>query len=220
MNENYNDCHQQKTICMFLVLQRVKNCETFFIYKKRDTLQKARQFLLLFNIQKAWHFTLHNFSWNFWRLHLYTKSTTPGVTWRFIYKNPDLSKKAKQFALHFYIQKTVHFALRDFSLNFCNLWKGGRHLYMRKKSHFALEMYMQKQGIKSSDWTSAIILYQLTCKVGSSLTICFCQPNINGKGKVVCVMLKIAGFKSQFKSRSFLCSKTLPLVKGWDVGCF
>ena len=34
------------------------------------------------------------------------------------------------------------------------------------------------------------------------------------------VVLKIAGFKSQCKPRAFLFRKTLPLVKGWDVGCF
>ena len=36
----------------------------------------------------------------------------------------------------------------------------------------------------------------------------------------MCVVLKTAGFKSQYKPRAFLCRKTLPLVKGWDVGCF
>ena len=36
----------------------------------------------------------------------------------FICKNPDTSQKARQFALHFYIQKSGHFALRGFSLNF------------------------------------------------------------------------------------------------------
>ena len=34
------------------------------------------------------------------------------------------------------------------------------------------------------------------------------------------VVLKIAGFKSQCKPRAFLCSRTLSLVKWWDVGYF
>ena len=37
-----------------------------FIYKKLDTFQKARQFLLRFYIEKAIHFTLPDFPWNFW----------------------------------------------------------------------------------------------------------------------------------------------------------
>ena len=36
----------------------------------------------------------------------------------------------------------------------------------------------------------------------------------------VCVVLKIAVFKSQCKPRALLLSKTIPLVKEWDVVCF
>ena len=36
----------------------------------------------------------------------------------------------------------------------------------------------------------------------------------------LCVVLKIAGFKSQCKLRVFLYRKTLPLVKGWYLGFF
>ena len=36
----------------------------------------------------------------------------------------------------------------------------------------------------------------------------------------MCVVLKISGFKSKCKPRAFLFRKTLPLVEGWDVGCF
>ena len=32
----------------------------------------------------------------------------------FIYKKPDTFQKARQFPLRFYIQKAVHFTLRDF----------------------------------------------------------------------------------------------------------
>ena len=54
-------------------------------------------------MQKVWHFALHDV---------------------FIYKNPDTSQKARQFTLSFYIQKYGHFALRNFSLNFSNWWRG------------------------------------------------------------------------------------------------
>ena len=43
----------------------------------------------------------------------------------FIYKKFDTSQKARQFAIHFYIQKSGTFALRDFSLNVLNLRRGG-----------------------------------------------------------------------------------------------
>ena len=45
----------------FYTQKAKKNCETFFIYKKPDTFQKARQFELSFYIQKARHFTLRYF---------------------------------------------------------------------------------------------------------------------------------------------------------------
>ena len=49
MNENYNDCHDQKTTRTFL-------------YTKEDTFQKARQFPLRFCKQKAIHLMLQDFS--------------------------------------------------------------------------------------------------------------------------------------------------------------
>ena len=36
----------------------------------------------------------------------------------------------------------------------------------------------------------------------------------------MCVVLKISGFKYQCKPMAFICRKTLPLVKGWDVVAF
>ena len=49
-------------MCTVLYIQ--KNVQRF-IYKKLDTLQKARQFPLRFYIQKERHFTLHDFHENF-----------------------------------------------------------------------------------------------------------------------------------------------------------
>ena len=65
--------------------------------------------------------------------------------------------------------------------------------------------------------------YQLIppCKVGSYFTINFnVKNNMNGKGKVVCGAKTCAGFKPQWKPKTFLCRKTIPLVKGWYVGDF
>ena len=36
----------------------------------------------------------------------------------FIYKNPDTFQEARQFPLHFYIQRAIHLTLRDFHENF------------------------------------------------------------------------------------------------------
>ena len=47
MNENYNDCHQQKTTCTVIYLQNQKKSKRFYI-QKPNTFQKARQFLLRF----------------------------------------------------------------------------------------------------------------------------------------------------------------------------
>ena len=62
MNENYNDCHHLKTTRRFLYTQKEKKLRNVFIYKKPDTFQKARQLPLCFNIEKAIHFTLRDFS--------------------------------------------------------------------------------------------------------------------------------------------------------------
>ena len=63
MNENYDDCHHRKTTRTFiytrnLVHKKQKKLPNVFIYKKPDTFQEARQFLLRFCIQKARHFPL------------------------------------------------------------------------------------------------------------------------------------------------------------------
>ena len=96
-----------------------------FVYKNPDTLQKARQFLLRFYIQKARHFTLRDFHENP-EVGIFIQKAWHFVLCDvFIYKNPDTSQKSRQFALHFYIQKVGHFALRDFSCNFWFWRKGG-----------------------------------------------------------------------------------------------
>ena len=44
-----------------LYTQKAKKIRNVFIYKKPDTFQKAKQFLLRFCIQKAIHLTLRDF---------------------------------------------------------------------------------------------------------------------------------------------------------------
>ena len=114
------------------------------MYKNPDTLKKGRQFSLRFYIQKTRKFMLRNFSWYFkggiyiqkaWRFEL------PDI---YIYKNPDTMQKARQCALHFYIQKSRHFPLCGFAWNFEICRGGGGCCYLQKTTHFALYFYMQK----------------------------------------------------------------------------
>ena len=67
----------------------------FFIYKKPDTFQKARQFPLSFYIQKAIHLTLRDFH-EFFEVGIFIqKSWHFALRDVFIYKNLDTSQKAR-----------------------------------------------------------------------------------------------------------------------------
>ena len=59
MNENYIECHEQKTTCKLMYIEKEKSSKTF-IYKKLDTFQKARQCPLRFYLEKAIHLTLRD----------------------------------------------------------------------------------------------------------------------------------------------------------------
>ena len=41
INEDFNECHQQKKTCTFLYIQKAKKCETF-LYPKTQTLFKKQ----------------------------------------------------------------------------------------------------------------------------------------------------------------------------------
>ena len=58
----------------------------------------------------------------------------------FIYKKPDTLQKSRQFPLHFSIQKSGHFALRDFSLNLKDKTK------LHKKLNASYELIFQISG--------------------------------------------------------------------------
>ena len=159
MNVNYNDSHKRKTTCTFLYTKSKKNCETFlhtksrilfkkqdsfryvFIYKRHDNIRYAifhENFEVGIYMKKAWHFAIREF---------------------FICKKPDTSKKVRQFALRFYIQKSRHFVLRGFSLDFWNWWRRGggisinknnplciTYIYRKKTINFELRSYIQKSS--------------------------------------------------------------------------
>ena len=139
----------------FHIYKKKKIWNVFLIYKNSDTLQKTGQLLLSFYLQKARHLALCNLSWNVW-VGIYIKKA-----WHFllrdvfIYTKPDTSQKPGQFVLRFHMQKSAHFALRDYSFNFWNWRRGGDifiiiknalsvTFYMKKTMHFALRFYMRK----------------------------------------------------------------------------
>ena len=62
----------------------------------------------------------------------------------FIYKNPNNSKKARQFALRFLIYKkhdTLRYAV---FYGIFDIGGGGGHFYKQKTMHFPLNFYIQK----------------------------------------------------------------------------
>ena len=120
-----------------------KNVQDVFIYKNPDTSQKARQFGLSFYVQKAWHFTLRDFHKKI-EFGIYIKEA-----WQFplrdvfIYKNPDTSQKAIQFALRFYI-KIWTLCFTQFLIEFLKLAEVGGIFYIQNTMHYALYFYIRK----------------------------------------------------------------------------
>ena len=99
------------------------NFRSVFIYKKQDTLHCAilrGNFEVGIYIQNSWHFALRDV---------------------FIYKNPEISQEARQFALRSYIQKSGHFTLRNFSLIFLN-WRRGGGIFALKKQCTLRHIFM------------------------------------------------------------------------------
>ena len=130
----------------------------FNIYKKKKTvkrfyIQKARKYAkskttcAKFYIQKSGHLTFRDFPWKFWIYSLYTKNMKLWVTWSFYIQNPETSQKRGQFASCFYIQKSIHSALRNFSLNLFIyiqiIIHLALHFSMQKTMHFPLRYYKQ-----------------------------------------------------------------------------
>ena len=105
----------------------VLGLDVTFLYLKRKTLYFTR------------------FSWKFRTWHLYTKSITLCVSWLILYKNLDTSQEASQFALRFYIGKSRHFGLRNFSLNFWN-WRRSGDMFIRKKQSTLRYIFILKKN--------------------------------------------------------------------------
>ena len=114
----YNDCHQQTTTCTFLYIQKAKQMRNVFIYNNLENFQKVRQLPLRFYIQKAGHFTLHNFSWKFWGWYLYAKKMTLCVTWRFNIQKSRHLAKSKTICVAFLFAKIRTLSVTQFMTEF------------------------------------------------------------------------------------------------------
>ena len=116
--------------CMSLYIQKQKNCETF-IYIKNHTLSKKQDNLRKVLFTKSHILYGTRFFMKFLKLafiHI-QKSMTLCVTWRLLLKNPDTSKKTRQFGLRFFIYKkpdTLRYAIFH---RFFEFGGGGRHFY-------------------------------------------------------------------------------------------
>ena len=95
-----------------------------FIYKKLDTWQKVRQFVIRFYIEKSGTFALRDFSLNFWNLR-----RGGGIYW---IKNDLL-------CVIFLYRKTMHFALRCFIQR---AWHYALHFNIQKTIHFSFRLYV------------------------------------------------------------------------------
>ena len=115
----FNIYKKQKTLRNVFIYKKqtlFKNPDNFryiLIYKKSDTLLYAifhEIFEVSIYIQKAWHFVLRDI---------------------FIYKNPDTSQKARQFAVRFYIQNrdTLRFVIYHWIFEI----RGGGGIFISKK---------------------------------------------------------------------------------------
>ena len=153
INENYNDFHQQNTMCTFLYIQKTKQiAKRLYTYKNPDTSQKSRQFLLRCYIQKARHFTLRDFPWKFWSWYLYTKNMTLCVTWRFYTQKIQTLRKKHDNLRYVFKYKNPDTLRYAIFMEFLKLAEWGGHLYIKKKTlryilyakkmNFALRFYI------------------------------------------------------------------------------
>ena len=65
MNENYNDCHHQKTTRTFYIHKKQKNCETYLYTKSPTLFKKLDNFRYVFIYKKQDTLRHGNFHGNF-----------------------------------------------------------------------------------------------------------------------------------------------------------
>ena len=125
MNENYDDFHHRKTRRTFIYTKSKKLGN--ILYTNSPTLfTKLDNFRYVFIFKKPYTWRSGIFM-NFWSWHLYTKSMTLCVMWRFYIQKARHFARSKTICDTFLYTKSGTFALRNFSLNFWNLRRGRGH---------------------------------------------------------------------------------------------
>ena len=115
------------------IYTKSKKTPNVFIYKNPDNLKKARQFPLRIYIHNARHLRLRDFLWKFWSWHLYTKSMTLCVTWRFYIEKPWYFAKSKIICVTFLYKKIRTLYVTQFFVEFLKLAEEGGNFYLPKK---------------------------------------------------------------------------------------
>ena len=78
----------------------------------------------------------------------------------FIYKNPDTSKKARQFALCFLYTKILTLCVTQFFINFLKLEKGRGHLYKQKNALRVKFLFAKNNALSGTFlYTQILILF-------------------------------------------------------------
>ena len=113
--------------------------------KSKRFKKKARQFPLRFCIQKGIHFTLQDFSWNFWSWHWYTKSITLCVTLSVYIQKARHFAKTKTICDTFIYTTIRHFCFTRFSFNFWNFRRGGGYVFIKKQCTLRDIFILKKQ---------------------------------------------------------------------------
>ena len=130
----------------FYILKKQKKSWNSYIYIKPDIFQKSKTIPFTFCIKKSGHFMLHDFSWNFWSWHLYTKCMKFCVTWRFYIQKSRHFEISKTICVTFLHTKIMTLCVMQFFIEFLRLggW-GERHYYVQKTLHFVLQFYLIKK---------------------------------------------------------------------------
>ena len=98
---------------------------------------------------------LRNFSWKFWNWHLYRKSMTLCVTWRFYIQKARQFAKSKTICDTFLYTKIRHFCVTRFFIEFLKFAERGAFTYLKnnvlcaiflywKSMHFTLRCFIQR----------------------------------------------------------------------------
>ena len=136
MNESYDDYRHRKTMRRF-IHTKSKKLRNIFIYKKLANFRSA------FYIQKpnTWRYRIFM---NFFRFSfIYKKDDTFRYLPFFIYKKLDTSKKARQFAIRFYIQKSGILRYAIFIENF-EIFPRGKTFIDKKTMYFGWKFSIEK----------------------------------------------------------------------------